>query len=248
MATAARVQPASPSAAATVQPGPDLQARATAARIGTGSAILMAILNVWFWVAFVLFEPILQAPWQGMDAYIHRFVPGLQMAWAIPAFVIAPVFLVMIACIHAWAAQDRRTWSLLALVFALPGATLMAALYYIQMTLVPHDLGSGQIDGLRLWVYAPPYPFTFPGALEGVGYGFEAAAFLWAAQVFAGAGLRRWVRWTFRATGVSALVVFVDPVIRVPVPLVLADGAVALLLLSAAPLLLARLWSTEEAP
>ena len=247
MATAARVQPASPSAASTVRPGADLQARATAARIGTGSAILMAFLNVWFWVAFVLFQPILQAPWQGMDAYIHRFEPGLQMAWAIPAFLIAPAFLVVIACIHAWAAEDRRTWSLLALVFALPGATLMAALYYIQMTLVPQDIGSGLTDGLRLWVYAPPYPFTFPGALEGVGYGFEAAAFLWAAQVFAGDRLRRWVRWTFRATGVSALVVFVDPLIRVPVPLVLADGAAALVLLSAAPLLLARLWSTEAA-
>ena len=96
------------------------------------------------------------------------------------------------------------------------------------MTVVPHDLGSGLTDGLRLWVYAPPHPFTFPGALEGAAYGFEATGFLWAAQVFSGNGLWRWVRWAFRATGLSALVAFVDPLIRLPVPLVFADGALAL--------------------
>jgi hypothetical protein len=217
----------------------------TAAKIGMWAAIALAVINVWFWVAFLLYEPTLQAPWRGMADFAARFSPSLYLAWAIPAFLFAPGFLIVIACIHAWAPEARRTSSLLALVFALPGATLMAGLYYIQMTVVPHNLGQGLTDGLRLWIYAPPYPFTFPGALEGVGYGFEAAAFLWAAQVFAGDRLQSWLRWTFRVTGLSAMLVFVDPVFRLPVPLVFADGALALVLLSAAPLLLARFWNRE---
>lgn len=136
----------------------------TAASVGMWSAVLLAILNVWFWVAFILYEPALQASWRGMGAYMAMFIPARYLAWAVPAFLIAPAFLIMIACLHAWANEVQRTWSLLALVFALPGATLMAALYYIQMTVVPVNLSHGLTDGLRLWIYAPPThsPFRAP--------------------------------------------------------------------------------------
>jgi hypothetical protein len=235
-----------PASRAAIRPDPSLTSpqALTAVRIGMWSAVGVAVFNVWFWVGFILYEPVLQAPWRGMNAYVATFVLSRYLAWVVPAFLIAPAFLTMIACIHAWANQDKRTWSLLALVFALPGATLMAALYYIQMTLVPNDLVHGVTDGLRLWIYAPPYPFTFPGALEGVGYGFEAVAFLLAAQVFEGSQ-QGWLRWTLRATGLSTLLVFIDPVFRLPVLLVFADGALALIMLSIAPLLLANLWRRE---
>jgi len=239
----ARTTNASASRAA-IRPDPSLTSpqALTAARIGMWSAFGLAIFNVWFWVGFILYVPVLQAPWRGMNAYVATFVPSRYLAWAVPAFLFAPAFLTMIACLHQWANQDKRTWSLLALVFAVPGATLMAALYYVQITVVPNDLLHGVTDGLRLWIYAPPYPFTFPGALEGVAYGFEAVAFLLAAQVFEGGSQQRWLRWLFRATGLSTLVVFIDPLFRLPVPLVVADGALGLILLSAAPLLLANLW------
>ena len=85
-------------------------------------------------------------------------------------------------------------------------------------------------------------PFTFPGALEGVGYGFEGAALLLAAQAFSGDRLRLWARWLLRATGLSAMVVLVDPVVRLPVALVLADGALAVILFTAVPILVAVVW------
>jgi hypothetical protein len=220
----------------------NLRARITAATVGAVAAMSVAVSMLWFSVGFVLYEPLLQAPWRGMSDYQSRFQPALYLAWTIPAFLFAIAFLAMIACIHACADDDQRTWSLLAVTFAVPGATLMAALYYIQMTVVPNDLVNGTADSLRLWIYAPPYPFTFPGALEGVGYGFEGAALLLAAQAFIGDRLRLWVRWLLRATGLSAMVVLVDPVVRLPVALVLADGAVALILFTAVPILVAVVW------
>ncbi len=216
-----------------------IRARLTAATVGIVAAISVAVLMLWFAVGFVLYEPVLQAPWRGMADYQSRFQPALYLAWTLPAFLFAPAFLAMIVCIHAWADDDQRTWTLLAVAFAVPGTTLMAALYYIQMTVVPNDLVNGTADSLRLWIYAPPYPFTFPGALEGVGYGFEGAALLLAAQVFTGDRLRLWVRWLLRAMGLSAMVVLVDPVVRLPVALVSADGALALILFTAAPILVA---------
>ncbi len=219
-----------------------IRARITAARVGMVAAISVAISVLWFSVDFVLYEPVLQAPWRGMSDYQSRFQPALYLAWTIPAFLFALAFLAMIACIHAWTDDDQRTWTLLAVAFAVPGATLMAALYYIQMTVVPNGLVNGTADSLRLWIYAPPYPFTFPGALEGVGYGFEGAALLLAAQAFTGDRLRLWVRWLLRATGLSAMVVLVDPVVRLPVALVFADGALAVILFTATPILLALVW------
>jgi hypothetical protein len=220
----------------------DIGARITAARVGVVAAISVAVSMLWFSVGFVLYEPALQAPWKGMSDYQSRFQPALYLAWTIPAFLFAIAFLAMIACIHAWADDDQRTWTLLAVAFAVPGATLMAALYYIQMTVVPNGLVNGTADSLRLWIYAPPYPFTFPGALEGVGYGFEGAALLLAAQAFTGDRLSLWVRWLLRAMGLSALVVLIDPVVRLPVALVLADGALALILFTATPIFVAVVW------
>ena len=221
-------------------------APSTTARVGVVAAISTAVFNLWFWIGFVLYEPTLQAPWRGMADYQGRFQPGLYIEWTLPAFLIAPAFMAMVTCIHAWADQSQRTWTLLALAFAIPGATLMSALYYIQLTVVPNGLTNGTVDALRLWIYAPPYPFTFPGALEGMGYGFEAAALLFAAQAFAGDQLSVWVRWLFRACGVSMLVVPIDPLYRLPVALVFADGGLAAILFTAAPALLAVLcWRSQ---
>jgi len=139
----------------------DVRARITAATVGVVAAISVAVSMLWFSVGFVLYEPVLQAPWRGMSDYQSHFQPALYLAWAIPAFLFALAFLAMITCIHGWADDDQRTWTLLAVAFAVPGATLMAALYYIQMTVVPNGLVNGTADSLRLWIYAPPYPFTF---------------------------------------------------------------------------------------
>ena len=222
--------------------GVSASSRTTAAGVGMVSAVSVALLNLWFWIGFILYAPILQAPWKGISDYQHRFQPALHIAWTLPAFLFAPAFLAMITCIYAWTKEEQRVWALLALAFAIPGTTLMAALYYIEMTVVRSGLTNGTADALRLWIYAPPYPFTFPGALEGVGYGFEAVALLLAAQAFAGDRLRLWLRWLFRASGVSVMVVFIDPLIRLPVPLVFADGGLAMILLSATPMLLAVYW------
>jgi len=159
----ARTTNASASRAA-IRPDPSLTSpqALTAARIGMLSAFGLAIVNVWFWVGFILYAPVLQAPWRGMNAYVATFVPSRYLAWAVPAFLFAPAFLTMIACLHEWANQNKRTWSLLALVFALPGATLMAALYYIQMTVVPNDLVHGVTMGFGCGSTPRPTRSPFP--------------------------------------------------------------------------------------
>ncbi len=86
------------------------------------------------------------------------------------------------------------------------------------------------------------YPHNIPGALEGVGFGAMAVSFLFGSQVFGRGKLQRWARWIFLGTGLSALVVFTDPLFPLPFAIVLVDLVAAFVLLTVAPVLLAILF------
>jgi hypothetical protein len=171
--------------------------RRLAAVIGFWSALLVAILNIWFYIAYGLYQSNQTAPWHGLNDYAASFQPSPLLAWVIPCFLLAPVFLIMISCIHIWAEGEKHIWSFLAVLFAVVYTTLMSVNYYIQMTVVQYNLINGKTDGLLLWLYAYTYPRSFPGAFEGVAYGFMCVSFLFAAQIFKGGGLRQWVYWMF---------------------------------------------------
>jgi hypothetical protein len=215
-----------------------------AATIGFWAALLTAVLNVWFFVAFVPYLPNLFAPWQGLAAYAASFQPLPFLAWVVPCFFLAPIFLTMMTCLHAWTGEEKQTWSLLALVFAVVYATLLSALYYLQMTVVRQNLVAGTTDGLSLWLYVYHPPYNIPGALEGVGYGFMSVSFLCAAQVFGKGKLQQWVRWTFVGIGLSGLVYPISQLFPLPsvLALVAVDGAAYALLGILAPVLLALLF------
>ena len=217
-----------------------------AATIGFWAALLTAVLNLWFFLAFVPAQPILVAPWQGLAAYTASFQPLPFLAWIVPCFFLAPMILIMMTCLHTWAQKEKQTWSLLALVFAVVYTTLLSANYYIQMTVVQHHLVTGTTDGLSLWLYAYHYPYNIPGALEAVGYGFVCVSFLCAAQVFGKGKLQHWVRWTFMGTALTGLVLPIDPLFRLPLVPELVDGAAYALLGILAPALLALLFRRSK--
>jgi len=177
-----------------------------AATIGFWAALLTAVLNVWYFVAFISYQPIFNAPWHGLAAYAASFQPLPFLAWVVPCFFLAPMFLTMMTCLHAWTREEKQTWSLLAVVFAVVYATLLSALYYIQMTVVRQNLVNGTTEGLSLWLFGYQSPYNIPQALEAVGYGFLCISSLFAAQVFEGGKLQQWVRWSFVGTGLSGLV------------------------------------------
>jgi hypothetical protein len=159
---------------------------------------------------------------------------------------LSPTILTMMTCLHAWTGEEKHTWSLLAVVFAVVYATLLSANYYMQMTIVQHHLVNGSTDGLSLWLYAYHYPYNIPGALEAVGYGFLSVSFLCAAQVFGRGKVQHWVRWTFVGTGLTSLVLPIDPLFRLPLVPELIDGVAYALLGILAPVLLALLFQRSK--
>ena len=218
----------------------------SAATIGFWAALLAAVLNLWYFLAVIPYVPNFNAPWHGLAAYAASFQPLPFLVWIVPCFFLAPMILTMMTCLHAWTGEEKQTWSLLAVVFAVVYATLLSAYYYIQMTVVQHHLVNGTTDGLSLWLYGYHFPYNIPSALEAVGYGFLSVSRLCAAPVFGRGKLQHWVRWTFVGVGLTGLVVPIDPLFRLPLVPQLVDGAAYALLGILAPVLLALLFRRSK--
>ncbi len=211
-------------------------------KIGFWSSLLTAILNLWYLIAFIIYQPTLHAPWSGIDAYAESFKQLPFLAWVIPCFLLTLAFLTMIITIYTLAEEENKIWSLFALVFAAIYTTILSTNYYIQMMLVRHNLIYKMTDGISLWLFANYYPYTIPGALEGVGYLFMCLSFLCVSQVFRQGKLERWIHWLFIAAGISGLLIFTNPLVELPLILILIDLGIAGMVMTIGPILLAVLF------
>jgi len=78
-------------------------------------------------------------------------------------------------------------------------AALISVVYYVQLTLVAPRLAEGRTQGIEPFLFVPFDSFLY--AVDILGYSFMSVATLFAAQVFARAGLDRVVRWFLTANG-----------------------------------------------
>lgn len=64
----------------------------TAQQLGFWSAVSSAISSLWFSITFGLYQPILYAPWPGIQAYANAFEVEPFFAWIIPCFLLTFCF------------------------------------------------------------------------------------------------------------------------------------------------------------
>ncbi|MFZ2473137.1 MAG: hypothetical protein WAW52_14500 [Methanothrix sp.] len=193
-----------------------------AQQLGFWSAVLAAITELWFSIAFGLYQPILYAPWHGMQAYADNFKVEPFFAWIIPCFLLTICFLTMMVCLHVSTSEEKKIWSLLAVVFAIAYATIISVLYYIQAVVVSYNLVNHSTDGLTLWLFARPYPNSLPGALEGIGYLFMCLSLISASRLFSGSRISKWISRSFLFSGLSGLIIFTNPLYPLPIIIVLS--------------------------
>lgn len=217
----------------------------TAQRLGFWSAVLTAVLILCFAITFGLYQPILHAPWNGMQTYTDTFKVEPFLAWVIPCFLLTLSFLIMMVCIHSQTSDEKKIWSLLALVFAIAYTTLLSACYYIQIVVVEYNLVNHSTDGLTLWLFAPPYPHSIPGALEGIGYAFMSLSFIFASKLFSGNKLSKWINRSFLFSGLTGLIVFTDPIFPLPLIITLIVAFVNAILLFTASILVS-IWFKQS--
>jgi hypothetical protein len=133
-------------------------------------------------------------PYSGTVVY----VPG-DYRWMYLAILLAPLFAVVMTCVHSTAAPEKRVFSEIALGFAWIAAALIAVDYFVQIEVMQPSLLKGETEGMALFSQYNPHGVFI--ALEDLGYLTMSAAFLFASPVFSrkkGAG--RVLRWFFLAT------------------------------------------------
>ncbi len=116
---------------------------------------------------------------------------------------IAPMIVVLMGAIHAWAPMEAKAGSLLALVFAGLLAVVTCSVHFVILTVGRHAAAAG-IIGLPFLL-----SFTWPSvayALDILAWDvFFAVAVLFAAPTFSGSVLARWIRALLVASGALAL-------------------------------------------
>jgi hypothetical protein len=137
---------------------------------------------------------------------VAQFIPG-DYLWLIPGILLAPIFVVLMAAVHADAPEPRRIFSRIGLAFALTYAVVVGVDYFAQFAVVIPSLQAGQTESLSLFTQYNPHGLFIAG--EAFGYLAMSLALLFAAPVFAGGRIERAIRWLFVGGFVLAVAAFV---------------------------------------
>jgi hypothetical protein len=126
------------------------------------------------------------------ESLVVRMVPSLFLPIA---------FIVLMCAIHTHASKQSEIWAQIALAFALIYAALVSIVYFVELTVVIPLAMRGEADQVELLVFGFG---TFMYAIDILGYAFMSLATLFAAPVFNGRGLERWIRCALIINGLLA--------------------------------------------
>lgn len=128
--------------------------------------------------------------------------------WMYFAIVLTLVYVVLMACIHDWAAPDRKLFTQVGLSFAVIAAAALVSDYFVQVTVIPPSLDRGELDGIALLTQFNAHGVFI--ALEELGYLVMSLSLFFAAFAFTGQNrAERALRWLWIGGFVIALVALV---------------------------------------
>jgi hypothetical protein len=163
---------------------------------GFWSAVLCTVFSLAYVVAQL-------AEWAGLlgsDGGPHSRSTTLGLAVLLtPSLLLGLSFVVLMVSIHHCAEAVARIWSHIAVVFASMYATLISIVYYVQLAFVIPRLARGDTEGIELLIFEPFDSFLY--AIDVYGYSIMSLSTLFAAAVFRGPGIERWIRWALIANG-----------------------------------------------
>jgi hypothetical protein len=163
-------------------------------KLGFWAAVLTAVLAA----AFIIMGMFGSTSWDyypGMVNYVWTFIKTIDYVLFVPGFLLAPVFVVLMACIHYYASYEKRIFSLIGLGFALIYATIITMDYFILWTVTLPSIISAQTADLSLLsMYNPHGIFV---SLESLAYMIMSLALLFLAPIFEGGKIERALRWIF---------------------------------------------------
>lgn len=127
--------------------------------------------------------------------------------WMPPAIILTLSYLVLMVCIHAYASNQRKIFSQIGLSFALLATMTLVGNYFVQFSVVPISLMSGETEGITLLTQYNAHGVFI--VLEELGYLLMSLSFLFMAPVFINKNrLESAARWVFVVSFILTVIAF----------------------------------------
>lgn len=140
----------------------------------------------------------------------------VQLFGGVVTIVMAPLLVILFACVHQSTPDTRRAYSLSALAFTALFAAMVSINRYVQLTVVRQGLIRGAVEQLEPFLPYGSNSVMF--SLEILGWGFFLSlAALCIAPVFTAKGIEQWLRGLFIAYGALGLTSAVGLVFASPI-------------------------------
>lgn len=172
-------------------------------KVGFWSSVLTAVLAALF-IFLGLFGSTYTEP--NPYPYVSTFIKSIDYMLFYPAFLLAPVFVVLLACIYHYTHPARKIFGFIALSFGLIYGAIIMPDYFILWTVVLPSIQSGQTANLSLISLYNPHGILI--ALESLAYIMMSVAFLFLVPVFKGGRIEKALKWLFITGFILAMAFF----------------------------------------
>ena len=183
--------------------------------------------------------------WSATTATLLVAVAGITATAAIQpfativGFLLTPSFLVVMACIHCYASNERKVFSLVGLSFAIIYATLISVNYFIQLTFVHQSTFNVEIFDMG-------NPQSMMWVIEILGYFFMGLSTVFTAFVFESGRVEKLIKWLFITNGILGLLTPIGYGLNLPLQIMLGGLIVWDIVMPISTALLAYLFRHSE--
>ena len=163
---------------------------ATGRKLGFYISIATAAVTTLTFVMAVLTPP-LSGPWCEGDCFdypYHEIASRFprDYYWMYPAMIVSLLYVMLVACIHQYAPEDKKVFSNIGLSIALMSAIILVSNYFVQISVIQQSLLLGETEGVAILSQYNPHGVFI--ALEEIGFLLANISFFSLIPVFPKSG------------------------------------------------------------
>jgi hypothetical protein len=177
-----------------------IKTKGVANKLGFYIAVVMTVLAlVTFCIAIC--TPPVSGPFCKSDCIGYPYTDIISRfprdyLWMYPAILLAIIYIAFMVCIHQYASENKKIFSLIGLTLSLISALTLITDYFIQISVIQPSLIRGETEGIALLTQYNPHGVFI--ALEEIGYIIMSLAFISLVPVFSGSNaLEAAIRWIY---------------------------------------------------
>ncbi len=155
-------------------------------KLGLYTALMMAVLAL-ITFSIAICTPPVSGPFCKGSCIVYPYTdiisrfPG-DYLWMYPAILLVIFYLALLACIHLYAPDNKKIFSLIGLTFSIVSSIALISDYFIQVSVIQPSLINGESDGIAILSQYNPHGVFI--ALEEIGYIMMSMSFVSLVPVF----------------------------------------------------------------